>query len=137
MCFKLASQNLDGDYDMAKMYLQQQNWDYDKVADMISKQKEEQQKLEQEREQKIIQVIQTCHWETDFEKIRKQLIDYNWNADGLIATLRKDKEEKERKEQEEQNKIMQVIQQCEDLHDFDQIRAMLVANNWNVQAIVH
>ena len=34
-------------------------------------------------------------------------------------------------------KIMQVMTQCEDLHDFDQIRAMLVANNWNVQAIVN
>lgn len=41
LCFKLASESLDGDYDMAKIYLTQHNWDFEKVSDMIKKQKEE------------------------------------------------------------------------------------------------
>ena len=80
--------------------------------------------------------MQLCHWETDFDKIKQQLIDCNWDADGLIARSTKEKQDAEKKEQEEQTKIFEVIQQCEDLNDFEQIKAMLIANNWNVKAVV-
>lgn len=118
------------------MYLEQNQWDYTKTEDQIKKQREEENKLQEERNQKIVKVMQLCHWETDFDKIKQQLIDCNWDADGLIARSTKEKQDAEKKEQEEQTKIFEVIQQCEDLNDFEQIKAMLIANNWNVKAVV-
>lgn len=53
--------------------------------------------------------MQLCHWETDFDKIKQQLIDCNWDADGLIARTTKEKQDAEKKEQEEQTKIFEVI----------------------------
>ena len=68
---------------------------------MVSKQIEDQKKLEQEREHKILRVIQTCQGETDFDKVRRQLIECNWDADGLIQRINRENAERQRKEQEE------------------------------------
>lgn len=92
--------------------------------------------MEEEREQKILKVIQNCQGETDFDSVRRELAACNWDADGLISRLNREKAEKQGREQEQQMKIMQVMQQCEDLTDFDQIRAKLEANNWNADAVI-
>ena len=38
MVFKLARELLNNDYDTAKLYLEQHNYNYDQVAEMVQKQ---------------------------------------------------------------------------------------------------
>ena len=45
--------------------------------------------------------MQNCQGESDFDNVRRQLVACNWDADGLISKLNKEKAEKQRKEQEE------------------------------------
>ena len=56
------------------------------------------------------------------------------DKDGAGAQMQM--REDEAREQELEQKALMVYQQCPDIEDFDQIKAMLIAHNGNVQAVI-
>ena len=67
-----------------------------------------------------------------YEMLQKK----NWNYNIVAADLRVEMDKLKQEEADQGQKIMKVVEQCPDIMDFDQIRIDLIANNWNVQAVI-